>query len=265
VLPSWRDRVHIALSPTQLEVWRYSRGWRPKQSDHTVKPCNGRADHGENSRQVWAPAVETLREFLVNVDPHRASATLVLSNHYVRYVLVPWSATLVTEQEQLAFARARFVKMYGEAARDWVVRLSGASAGSDRVAAGVERALVDSVTTLLRNSPLVLKSIQPQLMAWFNAARKMIGPDAWLAIAEPGRVLLGLVRGGQWISLRSRPLNSETVALAELLDQERMMSGIEAGRENICLRIMPGVKFDTSGLRVQSFAGPDTAMVSSAS
>jgi hypothetical protein len=265
VLPLWRDRVRISLSPTQVELLRYSRGWRPTQSEHKVMPCYRAADRGETSRTAWTPAVETLREFLVNAGPRRASAEVILSNHYVRYVLVPWSATLVTEQEQLAFARARLVKMYGEAAQGWTLRLSGGGAGSDRVAAAVERALIESLTALLRGSPLALISIQPQLMAWFNASRKTIGSDAWLAVAEPGRVLLGLVRGGRWMTLRSRPLNSETVALGELLEQERLMCGIAQGTEKICLRVMPGVQFDTSGLRVQSFSGSEAALEMSAS
>lgn len=265
MLPSWRDRVRISLSPTQVEVLRYSRGWRPTQVEHKVIPCHETAERAETSRPAWAPAVETLREFLVNAHPRRASADVILSNLYVRYVLVPWSAALVTEQEQLAFARARFVKMYGEAAQGWMLRLSSSVAGSDRVAAGVEGALLESLTMLLHKSPFALTSIQPQLMAWFNAARKTIGPDAWLAVAEPGRILLGLVRGGRWMTLRSRPLNSETVALGELLEQERLMSGIEQGGEKICLRVMPGVQFDTSGLRVQSFSGPDAALEISAS
>ena len=248
----WRERVHIQLYPQQVEMLRFAPGWKRATPERRTLTCAGTQERNPTS---WAPAVEALRELLAHPNLHRADATLILSNHFVRYLLIPWSASLVTGEEQLAFARMRFVQVYGEAAQSWMLRLSGGAAGSAQVAAAVERPLIDSLTTLLANSPLALRSIQPQLMALVNAARKAIGHDAWLAVAEPGRVLLGLLRGGRWLSLRSRPLNGETVALAELLEQERLMLGLEPGSEKICLRTLSGAKLDTAGLRVEKLAG----------
>jgi hypothetical protein len=70
-------------------------------------------------------------------------------------------------------------------------------------------------------------------------------------------MLLGLLRGGRWLSLRSRPLNGETVALPELLEQERLMLGLEPGSEKICLHVFSGAKLDTAGLRVERLSGRD--------
>lgn len=250
--PLWRERVHIQFYPQQVEMLRFAPGWKRASLERKALTC---ARTQERNAAPWTPAVEALRELLAHPNLRRAEATVILSNHFVRYLLIPWSASLVTGEEQLAFARMRLVQVYGGVAQSWMLRLSGGAAGCAQVAAAVERPLIDSLTTLLENSPLALRSIQPQLMAAFNTARKAIGRDAWLAVAEPGRVLLGLLRSGRWISLRSRPLNGETVALAELLEQERLMLGLEPGSEKICLHTLSGAKLDTEGLRVEKLAG----------
>ena len=79
-------------------------------------------------------------------------------------------------------------------------------------------------------------------------------------MAEPGRLLLGLLRGGRWLSLRSRPLNGETVALAEVLEQERLMLGLEPGGEKIYLRTLAGAVLDSDGLRVERLPGGDASL-----
>jgi len=250
----WRERVRIGISPQQVEMLRFAPGWKRAAPERKTLVCAGTQQRDATS---WAPAVEALRELLAQPNLRRADATVVLSNHFARYLLVPWSASLVTDEEQLAFARMRFVQVYGEAAQRWMLRLSGGAAGSAQVATAVERPLIESLTTLLDNSPLTLRSIQPQLMELVNAERKAIGGDAWLAVAEPGRVLLGLLRGERWLSLRNRPLNGETVALPELLEQERLMLGLEPGSEKICLHVFSGAKLDTAGLRVERLSGRD--------
>ena len=253
---SWRERTHIDFSPRQVEMLRFARGLKRTVKDRKIVTCLEATAGGP----AWLPAVEALRELLTHPNLGRADATVILSNHFVRYLLVPWSASLVTGEEQLAFARMRFTQVYGEAAQRWMLRLSGAAPGSAQVAAAVERPLIDTLTTLLENSPFALRSIQPQLMSAFNGARNVMGHDAWLAVAEPGRLQLGLLRGGRWLSLRSRPLNGETVALAEVLEQERLVLGLEPGGEKIYVRALAGAVLECGGLRVERLPGRDAAL-----
>jgi len=253
----WRERVHILIYPQQVEMLRFAPRWKRATPEHKTLTCTGTQDRNATS---WTQAVEALRELLAHPNLRRGDATVILSNHFMRYLLVPWNASLVTDEEQLAFARMRFVQIYGAAAQNWTLRLSGGAAGSSQVAAAVERPLIDTLTTLLQNSPLTLRSIQPQLMSAFNGARKAIGHDAWLAVAEPGRLQLGLLRGGRWLSLRSRPLNGETAVLAELLAQERLLLGLEPGSEKIFLDTFSGVRLDTTGLRVENLSGRNAVL-----
>ncbi len=252
--PSWREQVTITLSPRQVTMVRYSRGLRPALKDRKAFACPAPVD-GEN----WQPAIEVLRDAMTHPNIEAADATVVLSNHFVRYLLLPWNPDLVTAQEQLAFARARFVQVFGEAAQEWVLKLSHARPGEPSVACALERPLLQVVIALIAGSPLRLRSLQPSLMAVCNERNRLPAGDAWIAIAEPGRLLLGALRAGAWVSLRSRPLNAHAVVLAQIIEQEALLLGIEAGNEKIYLHRSGEAQLDLLGLKVHDWLSPGAA------
>lgn len=224
---------------------RYSRGLRPALRDEKALSCLAPAG-GEN----WRGAIEALRDALTHPNIGAADASVVLSSHFVRYLLLPWNPDLVTAQEEQAFARARFVQAFGDAAGEWALKISPSAPGKACVACAIDRPLLDSVTALMAGSPLRLRSLQPSLMAACNERSKLPADDAWVAFAESGRLLLGAVRAGEWLSLRSRPLNSHAVVLAEVIEQEALLLGIEHGDAKIYLHSAAEAPIDTNGLKV---------------
>jgi hypothetical protein len=192
-----------------------------------------------------------LREALSHPNVSRANATVILSNHFVRYLALPWSARLVTEQEQLEFARMRFAQVYGEAATGWTLRLSPVPAGRTRLAAAVDSALLQAIGGALAASPLKLVSLQPALMAQVNAWRAKIGDNAWLVIAEQGRLLIAWISGGEWRSVRSRPLNGEAVRLSAVMEQERLLLSAQGRDGKFLLSVLDDVAVDTENVRIE--------------
>jgi hypothetical protein len=245
---SWRERVTITLSPQQVTMERYSRGLRPALKDRKVLACPVAVDGGN-----WQPAVETLRDALAHPNVDAADATVIVSNHFVRYLLLPWNPDLVTAQEELAFARARFVQAFGETAQEWALKLSPGRPGAPGVAGALDRSLLAAVTTLIAGSPLRMRSLQPSLMAVCNERSKLPGGDAWIAIAESGRLLLGAFRAGEWISLRARALNGHAAALADIIDQEALLLGIEPRSGKIYLHRAGEAALDLHGLKVHDW------------
>ncbi|MEO8164370.1 MAG: hypothetical protein ABI619_03145, partial [Betaproteobacteria bacterium] len=169
-------------------------------------PC-AHADEQPN----WSAALATLRQLLGQPLAAKAPVTVMLSNHFVRYMVLPWSADLVTRAEEVEFARARFIQVFGDKARQWTIRASDAAAGLDRLSAATDRALLEELRSTLAASGLTLGSCQPALMAQFNACRSRIGDNAWLVCAEYGRLLVAWIRAGHWGSVRVRPLNGSPV------------------------------------------------------
>ena len=226
-----------------------SRGLNPRVAYANCLPSGG-----PMAPPLWGGPIETLRAMLAHPASRKTSATVILSNHFVRYLVLSWSAELVTQAEELEYARARFVEVHGEAARDWVIRISSAAAGARRLAAATDLALINALTLTLNASGVKFTSCQPALMAQFNAARARIGDDAWLVGAERTRLSIARIRDGQWVSVRTRPVNGTPIALRELLDQERLLLPAGAPGDRIFLSVVDDVAIDTDGLRLERLA-----------
>ncbi|MEA3195512.1 MAG: hypothetical protein QOD26_3845 [Betaproteobacteria bacterium] len=137
--------------------------------------------------------------------------TVVLSNHYVRYAVLPASKALRSKADWQAYARHVLEATYGPAAGRWEIRVN------DRVAAAVDAALLQE----LRAIP-GLRSVQPYFMAAFNARRKQLrGKSAWFVVQERGRLTLALLQKESWQVIRTRQAGSGWAgSLADLLERE---------------------------------------------
>lgn len=244
---SWHERVRISVSPHQVAMVRFSRGLRPRVADRKSMPCAAAAKGQGN----WADAVEVLRDLLVHPNVGRGDATLILSSHFIRYVVLPWSGELVTEAEELEFARTRFIQVFGHTARDWTIVMSPAPAGASRLCAAVDQALISAATGVVAASGLRLLSVQPALMAQFNEWRGRIGAEGWLATVEQGRLLMAWISGGQWRSVRVRPLNGASVSLAQVLEQEQLLLAAGSASSKVYLAKVGNVSVETDGLKVE--------------
>jgi hypothetical protein len=126
-------------------------------------------------------------------------------------------------------------------------------AGAGRLCAAVDQALIASVGGAVAASALRLRSVQPALMALFNESRRRVGDDGWVVVAEQGRLLVAWISGGQWRSVRARPLNGATVELAQVLEQERLLLSAGSG-QRVFLATLGEVAVDTEGLRIERLA-----------
>lgn len=158
--------------------------------------------------QVDAPAWRDPLEALASALPARSgdvgAVSVVLSNRFLCYALVPPRAELADGREQLAYARHRFALVHGPAADGWDVRLSRHSYRAPAVASAVDRQLLAGLGDLCQRCGMKVASIQPRLMTAANGLwRRLPSGEAWLAFAEPGHLCLALLRGGEWQRLRT--------------------------------------------------------------
>ena len=232
--PLWRDQLNIVLCPDRVVLVRQGRGLRPRVVDKQILRC-APATPGE---PAWAHALAALKNML-EAQKNGADARLILSNHFVRYTVVPWSDELANEEEQAAFVRHRYTQVYGDACNDWAMLLSNGSAGVPRLASAIDRTLLDAARGIFAGPKIRLRSLQPYLMAAFNHwRREFANGDAWLALAEPGRLCLALLHQGQWHSVRTRHVGPALSAeLPLILDQERLLSGLPDAPAKVFLHV----------------------------
>jgi hypothetical protein len=165
--------------------------------------------------EPWQGAIATLKN-MEWTKPCRV--TVVLSNHFVRYAVIPWSDGLATPVEEEAYLRHHFGKIHGERAKGWSLRASEAPRGAQRLASAIDTALVEALKGAFpKNAKAKLVSVQPELMETANRWRQAIpAAGAWLVLAEPERACIALHASQGWRSVQNAKGDWFT-----LLDRER--------------------------------------------
>ncbi len=192
---SWSESVRIGLSPRRVELARLRPGLRRR----AVVEERARDCALEDGQPAWSGALAALDALLAEQSLAGAAASVVLSNHFVRYAVLPWNPELVTAAEFAVAAAQRIQLTFGDAAHGWEVRASAGEWGEAGIVCAIDAALLAALGERLR-----LVAVEPLLMNVFNALRRDIEPDGALAVVEPGRVCVGVFSQGQWRSVMSR-------------------------------------------------------------
>jgi hypothetical protein len=227
VLRLWRNQVRIALCPDRVLMLRFKPGLHPRIESKEVHRYTG----PEND---WHGVLQVLRAALDNPYWQHSDATVIISNNFVRFTMLPWSEVKLTEQEKLSLVRHRFGEIYGEGSASWALRLDEESFGSPSLASAVDQGLLDELKLIFHESQLRLKSIEPYLMTAFNACRRYLDIDpGWLLLAEHGVFCIGLLKEGRWQSIRLRRMDGDWFNEAMLvLEREKLLveDGSKCGR-----------------------------------
>lgn len=219
-----RERLIVSLAPGAVS-WLKLGGRIPK----VVARHTAQADpaYGQES---WQGAVAALRSAAEAWRKDKVAVTIVLSNHFVRYVLVPPSTGVSGTEEEHALAQFYFSKVHGERSRAWDVRLSDARLDTPRLACAIDSALLDSLRACFppEGRPKLV-SIQPLLMSAFNFWRRQFpAGGAWFLLVEPERACLGLLSGQNWVTVQNAKGHfPDEQAWVNLLDRERWRVDLE--------------------------------------
>jgi hypothetical protein len=197
----------------------------------------------------WRPAVEALPSALALAPTGRPEVTVVLSNHFARYALLPWIPALRTEDEWLALARERLAIVHGQSTEEWTVMTSETAARGPRVACAVDRALLAALEDRL-DGGASLVSVQPYLMAAYNRVRPAIeGESCWLVVAEPGRLTLALIQDGVWGAIRTRRVDERWQAmLPDILERESAVLALDQACPQVIVHTQDTITADAEGL-----------------
>ena len=186
---SWKAEINVGLCPDRLVL----------ASQHAPFHTGGQP-------------LEALEELATETK-----LCVVLSNHFVRYAVLQWSSALTSESDWTSFAEHSFASVYGDTAREWRIRVSDAGAGKPRVACAIDAGLLARLAAI----PAVV-SIQPYLMAAFNARRRSVRERSfWFVVQESGRLTFALVAEGKWKLVRNRQASELWPQfLGDLLERE---------------------------------------------
>jgi hypothetical protein len=258
VSPSWRKRIVVGLAPDQVTVLRFSRGLRPALEEAIISPV-ANPEPGQ-----WQTAVKVLTTLLGNPAWGNADVDLVMSNHFVRYALVPGNRALKKDEERLAFAGILFEQQYGPLSRDWELKLGNTKAAMATLASGIPRLLLTALREGIAQQGR-LRSLRPLLMNAFNiGCRALNQQEACLAIVETGRITLAWMKNDQWQNVSSRATNVENPnALSQLLAEDAALHGLNnSGTLLMCdltgaAQLRPGSAWVVQPMTPPSFSSPE--------
>ena len=234
----FRDELRIVLRPEQVVLARIRReltrrGLKRHMEDRLVIP----SDSATGDDMPWSGALRAIEASLSGFAVRKSHATVILSNHFMRYALVPWNDALSDVKEEMAYAQHSFGETYGRDSKAWELRLCAGRAGVPQMASAVDARLLADLGQLFGRSRIGMKSIQPHLMMAYNACHALLHDrSAWLAIVEQGNLCLALLQEGQWSWVRTMRIGRDwQEELPRFLEREAFMVNIENSPSEVYL------------------------------
>ncbi|CEN56292.1 conserved protein of unknown function [Candidatus Methylopumilus turicensis] len=193
--------------------------------------------------QSWASAIIALENLLSNANAQTQSKpsgnglplTLVLSNQFVRYKIIPAMPAFSPADKVMAVATHCFRESYGDSVDHWTIRANPLPHGDSLLISAIDTELVTAIEALCQKHQSKLNSLQPYLMSGFNSMRRQIGTGvSCLVQVEAGRLTIALMRDGNWQSITATKTSEDwSDDLAALISRELLLSGLQiAGLQN---------------------------------
>lgn len=238
-----RDRLLVSIEPAAVGWLRIAGSISPRV---IAKRCVERSP--VPGQPPWRGALTILSQELEGLRAEALDVSVVLSNHFVRYVVVPPAQGLANAEEQLALARFHFARVYGERSRTWHVRLAPGRGDAPRLSGAADMVLIDGLKACIpRSGRQRLVSVQPYLVSAFNTWRDRVPKEGtWLLLVEPERACLGLYLLGAWRALQNvagRFAHPEDWIV--LLERERLRAGADTLPQTALVRASSRVLGET--------------------
>ena len=155
-----------------------------------------------------------------------ARLQVILAGELVRYCVVPWRDELSAPAQRQRLAEQCFLEAYGEVARGWNVRQGATRWGAATLACAADKAVLDRLEASARERRHELVSVQPSLMAAYNATRQHIERGwHWFVVVDVAGTLLLLMSPTEPMHVKRLPLPLADLSTA--LDREWFALGLE--------------------------------------
>ncbi|WP_162888751.1 hypothetical protein [Dechloromonas sp. HYN0024] len=212
----------------------HRRGWRRTIAGGHILACAAAEANGKSDKPAYIAVAAALRGILAETGARRLD--IVVSNHWVHYMVHAWRDDAADNEEQSLLARMRFTEIYGPVADNWQVVMSDEAPGRPRLAAAIDGMLLGMLNDVATESGVTLNRVQPLLIGIANAALGQYGQrgQKWIAVHESGRLTLALLDGATWVWTRSQRVAVDwTNNFAGLLAQEALLAGQDESTEAI--------------------------------
>ncbi|NWD09659.1 hypothetical protein HX874_32670 [Pseudomonas gingeri] len=190
-----QDDVHWAARPR----WPAGPLWQGRQRGEPLAACAALLEQAPHGRVSYLERV-----------------TLLLGFPHVHYRVLPWQEGLYSALDWQGFAMALFRQHNDLDPAQWQVAIDPAPFGRERLAAAVNKELLESLKALFRARRLPITHCAPLLIDALHRHWPMLPRDYRFAVREPGALGCVFAHQGRPTQVCVLPLNQQT-PLAEAL------------------------------------------------
>ncbi len=170
MLLPWSKKITLAIAHNGIAI---------KLPDHRSEliASGQQTINSETLLSALTPHVSALKGQHMNV---------VISNHFLRYAVLPWQDGVSSREDWLALAEHAFRTQYGAVTEDWDFRVNLNKAGAPIVASAMDNSITHALTQTAESLSCKLASIEPLLMR----VSALHNNNSSFLVAEPERLLL---------------------------------------------------------------------------
>lgn len=174
----------------------------------------------------WQAVMPVCQPLLAEL-PAGSNLSVVVSNQWLRYKLLPAMPPMQSQAASLAIAREMFMETYGDAAGTWRIQLEPLPRGDSQFACAMDQALLEAIASMAEQSGCRLVSVQPAMMQAYNLIYRQQRGLSCLVQVEPGRIHLAVLRDGHWLALSACASHAQDWPrhLVALLQRETLRLG----------------------------------------
>jgi len=230
----FRDELRIFIQPRSIELLRLKRslrsGIQPQLVHRQVIDVERNADIATQTEQ-WQELIAVLKSTLKSEKWRGARPEVVLSNHFVRYAVIPWNTEFSSGSELQAYLTHRFSLVFGDAIKNWGLRMADAGFGKSTIATAVSNDLVQALHDAFQQANMRLEAIYPHLPLAMNQSLKLHKKrnlsqlnSFWFVAVQNDRLCIALIENSSWRVVKNVLVENDVSRQVTALIQREMIN-----------------------------------------
>jgi hypothetical protein len=186
----------------------------------------------------WDEAAKRLSAEIGDRRVRQVDFAVSLSDHFVRYAVLPWQKGLRGMSDWEGYARHELEQRYGKSDSARTVRVAPGRAGEARLAAAVDDDLLETLRSIAAQHQSRLASVEANLCRVAERTRRLHRKVSLLAVIEPGRVSLMEARNRELHDVASVRSGADACQTLLMLLAERRMRAEAEDRSIACWGVL---------------------------
>lgn len=235
------DELRVFVQPRRIVILRLTRTIKTglkqivvhKQVIEIPQKIEPVGPNADQTQSLYQNLIQCLRLVLSHKKWQGAVPTVIVSNHFVRYAVIPWNIELAVESERQAYMQHCFSLAYGDVVKTWDLRMSEPVFGQPAIASGIHLGLLQALQSVFAEFDMKLTAVHPHLMLAINQTVTQVNKQKraltfWLVAIQNGRVCLTLLENGGWRSVKNVAIEADvSEQVAALIQRETVNCNVK--------------------------------------